>query len=146
MYVHLEDNRLRMRVVCHAYVRIYDRYSHPHIQYTFACLRYPHIRARNVVTEGSDYVGRRVRIFGHTHTHTSLWVYVCLKFMCTRLHHSIAQPKGGTRGSSRRAVQASCYDFQNRKAQWPRSAPDKIVIIIVLAMAGIEERHDVART
>jgi hypothetical protein len=60
----------------------------------------------------------------------------------TRLHRGIAQPKGEhSWGSSRRAVQASCYDFQNGEAQWPRSAPDKIVIIIVLAMAGIEERY-----
>lgn len=115
------------------------------------------------------YVGIRIRIYSHNthsvvevrihtrekHRHRRVWcrsprshlwarillyMRICVwNSWCTRLHCSIA--KRGTRGSSRRAVQAPCYDFQNREAQWPRSAPDKIVIIIVLAMAGIEERY-----
>lgn len=142
MYVHLEDNRLRVRVMCrHAHacstrIRIYNHN-------TFAYLRYAYICTTRVVTEGSDCVGRRVRILGHTYL--SMYVCVCMcvwNSWCTRLHRGIAQPKGEhSRGSSWRAVQASCYDFQNGEAQWPRSAPDKIVIIIVLAMAEIEERY-----
>lgn len=80
IYIHPEDNRPCVRVVCHAYAY---RCSHPYIQYAFACLRYAYIRARHVVIEGSDYVGRRIRIFGHTHiyTHTRARVSPCV-YMC----------------------------------------------------------------
>jgi len=101
------------------------------------------VRATCVVTEGSECVGRHVCILEHTCLSMCMFVCMCVwNSWCTRLHRGIAKPKGEhSRGSSRRAVQASCYDFQNGEAQWPRSAPDKIVIIIVLAMAGIEERY-----
>lgn len=44
-------------------------------------------------------------------------------------------------------AQTVCYDFENGEAQWPRSSPDKIVIIIVLATrgAGIERINVHAR-
>jgi len=102
-----------------------------------------HTRETCVVTEGSECVGCHVCILEHTCLSMCMFVCMCVwNSWCTRLHRDIAQPKGEhSRGSSRRAVQASCYDFQNGETQWPRSAPDKIVIIIVLAMAGIEERY-----
>lgn len=138
-YIHLEDNRPRVRVVCrHAYA---CRYSHSHIQSHIHVFEvYIHM-CETYVTEGSDCVVAFASL--GTHISVRICVYVCVwNSWCTRLHRGIAQPKGEhSRRSSRRAIQAPCYDFQNGEAQWPRSAPDKIVIIIVLAMAGIEERY-----
>ena len=77
MYVHLEDNRLRVRVMCrHAHacstrIRIYNHN-------TFACLRYAYICTTRVVTEGSDCVS--VVVFASLVIHTSLYMcmYVCM--------------------------------------------------------------------
>jgi len=93
MYVHLEDNRLRVRVMCrHAHacstrIRIYNHY-------TFACLRYAYICTTRVVTEGSDCVGHRVRILGHTYL--SICMYVCLKFMVHQVIPWYSTAKKGT--------------------------------------------------